>query len=73
MAAKLIEGYDLAITDVKSVQDERIARQSAPFQSTENPRQMHPTGIYLAVTVGEFFDCKCWRNHTGIHLFRLHA
>src|SRR5262249_60914714 len=69
MAARLMEEYDLATTEVRSVQDERIARQSAPFQSTENRRQMHPAGIYVAVAVGEFLDCKCWRNHTDIIFF----
>jgi len=30
---------------------------------------MHAAGIYVAVTVAEFFDCKCWRNDTEIVFF----
>jgi hypothetical protein len=71
MAAKLMEQYDLAITDVRSLHDERIARESKPFASGEHPREMHAAGIYVAVAVGEFFDCKCWRNHTEIVFFGL--
>jgi hypothetical protein len=71
MAAKLMEEYDLAITDVRSIYDQRIARESKPFSSAEQPRQMHAAGIYVAVTIGEFFDCKCWRNHTEIVFFGL--
>src|SRR5262249_12018360 len=71
LAAKLMEDYDLAITDMKSVYDERIAQQSKPFQSSWNVRQMHAAGIYVAVAVAEFFDCKCWRNQTEIIFFGL--
>src|SRR6476660_1628602 len=69
MATRLMEDYDLVFADVRTVHDERIARESKPFPSTEQPRQMHAAGIYVAVTVAEFFDCKCWRNHTDIVFF----
>src|SRR5262245_57916876 len=69
-AAKLMEEYDLAVTNVKSFKDERIAQQSKPFAATERSREIHAAGIYVAMAVAEFFDCKCWRNHTEIIFFR---
>src|SRR5262245_45624475 len=71
LVAKLMEDYDLATTDVKSAYDERIAQQSKPFQSSGNARQMHAAGVYVAIAVAEFFDCKCWRNQTEITFFGL--
>lgn len=68
-AAKLMEAYDLTFTDVEDVNDTRIAQQSAPMQSAQNRRHMHPAGLYAAVAIGEFFDCKCWRDQTEIIFF----
>lgn len=68
-AAALMEDYDLSLRDVEDVSDTRIAQQSAPMPSTQNRRHMHPAGIYTAVAIGEFFDCKCWRNQTEIIFF----
>lgn len=69
MAAKLMEQHDLEAKDVAALKDERIAQQSWPFASTERARKMHAAGIYVAVTIAEFFDCKCWRNYTEIIFF----
>ena len=28
--------------------------------------RMHAAGIYIAPAIGEFFDCKCLRNQSGV-------
>ncbi|MGQ0672118.1 MAG: DUF2786 domain-containing protein [Hyphomicrobium sp.] len=71
MASKLMEEYDLALGDVRSIEDERIAQQSKPFSSAERPREMHAAGIYVAPAVGEFFDCRIWRSYSDIIFFGL--
>lgn len=68
-AAKLMEEYDLALGDIEDVQDTRVGQQSEPMQSAQNRRHMHPAGIYAAVAIGDFFDCKCWRHQVEIIFF----
>ncbi|MFT7577943.1 MAG: hypothetical protein ACI9XZ_004346 [Alphaproteobacteria bacterium] len=68
-AAKLMEEYDLALGDIKDVQDTRVAQQSEPMQSTQNRKHMHAAGIYAAVAIGDFFDCRCWRDQVEIIFF----
>jgi hypothetical protein len=70
-AAELMEQYDLELKDVKSLEDERIAQQSKPFAADGRPREMHAAGIYVAVAIANFFDCKCWRNATDVVFFGL--
>lgn len=70
-AAELMTEHDLAIVDIGSIKDESVSRQSKPCASNERPREMHPAGLYAAVTVGEFFDCRCWRDQTSIVFFGL--
>jgi hypothetical protein len=68
-AAKLMQDYDLALGDIEDVQDTRVAQQSAPMQSMQNRRHMHSAGVWTAPAVADFFDCKCWRDHTEIIFF----
>ncbi|MEM7778062.1 MAG: DUF2786 domain-containing protein [Pseudomonadota bacterium] len=68
-AAQLMAEHDLTYTDVEDVNDTRIAQQSAPMPSGQNRRHMHAAGLYAAVAIGDFFDCKCWRDQTEIIFF----
>ncbi len=68
-AAKLMEEYDLAIGDLQSIKDERIARHSKPAAATDRPNELHAAGLYAATAIAGFFDCKCWRNGTSITFF----
>jgi hypothetical protein len=67
--AKLIGESDLALGDVEDVHDTRVGQQSEPMQSAQNRRHMHAAGVYASVTIGEFFDCKCWRDQVEIIFF----
>lgn len=68
-AAKYMEAYDLTYKDVEDVNDTRIAQQSSPMPSAQNRRHMHAAGLYTAVGIGDFFDCRCWRDQTEINFF----
>ena len=71
LASQIMEEYDLAIDDVKSIGDERIAQQSKPYTSAERPREIYAAAAYVSTAIGEFFDCKTWRQSTEIIFFGL--
>jgi len=70
-AAKLMQDYDFTFSDVSRLKDERIGQASKPFSATNKSRAMHAAGFYAAVAVGNFFDCKVWRDGTEIVFFGL--
>lgn len=70
-AAKLMTEYDLTFSDANKIKDERIATQSKPYAAHNNSRTMHAAGLYVAVAVATFFDCKVWRNGNEVVFFGL--
>ena len=70
-AAKLMEEYDLTFSDVNAIKGDRVGKQSKPFSASNKSHEMHAAGIYVSVSIGNFFDCKVWRNGSDVVFFGL--